>query len=328
MKIMKQRKLKITQIILTACLSSIITLTAVILISDPSSNWIQAASPTELGSSYTGLRRFYLTTGTYLGSQAASACDTGFHMASLWEMVDPSNLEYETSRGFTQADSGSGPPLAEFGWMRTGYAGSAGALSPGQPNCNAWTSQAVDEYGTLANLETDFNGVSYGWNWYSTPGGCWQQDRVWCIEDSMPWPRPYYLTQSYYDGSQASTACEDGYHMASIWEIMDTTNLQYESNLGITRDDSGQGPPSYYVGWVRTGYQSYSGPVIGGTNCYAWSNNTTEHNGTAAYLPNDWTEKIKLAPWWADSYTCNSTLPVWCVGDQAGERLYLPLVQN
>jgi len=55
-------------------------------------------------------RKCYLTQNLKNGSQALTACVEKFHMASLWEIFNTSNLGYDTSRGFTQVDSGSGPP--------------------------------------------------------------------------------------------------------------------------------------------------------------------------------------------------------------------------
>jgi hypothetical protein len=67
------------------------------------------------------------------------------------------------------------------------------------------------------------------------------------------WPRKFYLTQDGYDGSQALSACAQGYHMASLWEILDPSNLSYDTSLGATVADSGSGPPNG-SGWIRTGF--------------------------------------------------------------------------
>jgi hypothetical protein len=72
------------------------------------------------GKQQRGLRKYYLTQTTHTGGQSLSACAEGYHMASLWEILDPSNLSYDTSLGFTLADSGSGPPASSLGWIRTG----------------------------------------------------------------------------------------------------------------------------------------------------------------------------------------------------------------
>ena len=62
--------------------------------------------------------------------------------------------------------------------------------------------------------------------------------------------RGYYLTKSSYGPSRILTApaCASGYHFASLWEIMDPSNLKYNTDLGYTMDDSGQGPPTSAAG--------------------------------------------------------------------------------
>ena len=46
-----------------------------------------------------GSREFYLTQLRHLAGEATTAC-AGFHMASMWEILDPSNLRYNTNLGF------------------------------------------------------------------------------------------------------------------------------------------------------------------------------------------------------------------------------------
>ncbi len=133
----------------------------------------------------------------------------------------------------------------------------------------------------------------------------------------------YYLTTSYYDGSQANTACDPGYRMASLWEVLDTTNLKYNTNRGITQGDSGQGPPAWNEGWVRTGYSSSTASTVGQGNCNVWSSSNGSYFGTSAYLPIDWAAGQDIHVWKVNTWSCNFTLPVWCVGNDA---VYLPLI--
>ena len=80
-----------------------------------------------------GTKKFYLTQSGANGSQALTACDGGYHMASIWEILDPSNLKYDTNRGRTLGDSGSGPPSlgAGVGWIRTGEDAAVGGATLG-----------------------------------------------------------------------------------------------------------------------------------------------------------------------------------------------------
>ena len=44
-------------------------------------------------------RSFYLTKATHKGFAGETACALGYHMASLWEIHEPSNLSYNTTLG-------------------------------------------------------------------------------------------------------------------------------------------------------------------------------------------------------------------------------------
>src|SRR5512133_3687902 len=72
---------------------------------------------------------FYLTKTSHNGAEALTACAAGYHMASFWEIRDPSNLRYNTAYGYKTDDSGLGPPTAG-GWIRTGSAASGADPDP------------------------------------------------------------------------------------------------------------------------------------------------------------------------------------------------------
>lgn len=142
-------------------------------------------------------------------------------------------------------------------------------------------------------------------------------------ECAVPAMRQFYLTMQYYDGASALTACEPGYHMASMWEIFDPSNLVYDTNLGATQDDSGSGPPNDFSGWVRTGNNaSLSGAgSAGSSNCDAWNSNDSEFRGTVAELvQSGWGQGDRqsafVQPWAAYTSSCDSQFQrVWCVED-------------
>jgi hypothetical protein len=142
-------------------------------------------------------------------------------------------------------------------------------------------------------------------------------------------PGRYYLTPDKYDGAGALTACTDGYHMASLWEVVDVSNLTYDTILGVTTADSGDGPPTddppEYIGWIRTGEGSNTGSVPGQANCAAWTSNGGPDNGTAVRLPTDWSSPASDIGIWDVGYTsCSTTRRVWCVRPPLS--IYLPLV--
>ena len=127
--------------------------------------------------------------------------------------------------------------------------------------------------------------------------------------------RQYYLTKTYYNGANASTACASGYHMASLWEILDPSNLVYNTALGDDRADSGEGPHTCFAGWVRTGYNGDNSTTPGRANCNVWSG--TSGWGTNIRLPSDWTDSTTqdIHVWDVSIGACSSTDRVWCVED-------------
>ena len=132
-------------------------------------------------------------------------------------------------------------------------------------------------------------------------------------------PRQFYLTQTPYNGAEALTACAVGYHMASLWEIHDPTNLRYNRALGAITEDSGFGPPSLQFGWIRTGTHPSSNisSIPGRANCSAWTSDSLAQDGTKAELPDTWNSPAGLlvAPWIVSTAACGSGVPVWCVQD-------------
>jgi hypothetical protein len=126
--------------------------------------------------------------------------------------------------------------------------------------------------------------------------------------------RQFYLSEYSSDGDAALAICAAGYHMASLWEIVDPTNLKYNPSLGRESADSGQGPPSDQVGWVRTGYSSDNSTTSGLANCSAWSN--LNGLGTVLNLHDYWTNGGQdIGVWNAGTADCELSRSVWCVED-------------
>ena len=134
--------------------------------------------------------------------------------------------------------------------------------------------------------------------------------------------RRFYLTEGGYDGSQALGACDSGFHMASMWEILDVTQLSYDASRGVTQADSGEGPPAYMAGWIRTGMPSEDTVGLSGTtNCQAWTSSIKGSAGTQVYLYRSWPwggEAVSDSriPWWyPGGGNCAVPAQVWCVED-------------
>ena len=140
-------------------------------------------------------------------------------------------------------------------------------------------------------------------------------------------PRKFYLTPTNtYNGSQALTACASGYHMASLWEIFDTSNLKYDTALGSVNNDSGSGPPTVFivaghissVGWIRTGGGDHGGGDPGQANCFGWTLDTEAAGGTVVGLTELWSSTstvTPVSPWRAFTLSCHDPQQVWCMQD-------------
>lgn len=132
--------------------------------------------------------------------------------------------------------------------------------------------------------------------------------------------RNFYLTQEDYSTLLVNSACEPGYHFASLWELLDTSNLTYNQTLGAVwlAGDLGYGPPSEAPGWIRTGYESKSDSGIPGRdNCSNWTLDDINLNGTSARLRSNWasTSGNFLQGWEVMAVKCDQSLAVWCVED-------------
>ena len=149
-----------------------------------------------VGQTCPGPRQFYLTRSSVQGNQVLTSCAAGFHMASRFEIANLSGVIYDSKRGASSADSGSGPPSAAAtysssgpsGWIRTGgdarYTRPADAAGSGSTNCAVWSSNSHDAYGTVATLKDRFasdNGAPALWD--GRDERCDVPHPVWCVGD-------------------------------------------------------------------------------------------------------------------------------------------------
>ena len=136
-------------------------------------------------SSGTG-RRFYVTFSRYNSNQVLTACSSGYHFASLWELYDVSNLVYSydhpDAAGWSSGDQGFGPPAQWNGWIRTGYISSIENV-PGKANCANWTSTTSGQYGSIIRLQNIWNTPTNMGSWLVDVQACNYDLYVWCVED-------------------------------------------------------------------------------------------------------------------------------------------------
>ena len=147
--------------------------------------------------------------------------------------------------------------------------------------------------------------------------------------------RQYYLTKDSFKGSKPSGSngsgagvCANGYHFASLWEILDPSNMKYDTLLGDDSLDSGKGPPSFTSGWVRTGSSSNNSPNPGHANCSNWE--LVTGFGTVVSLTTNWTDSSNrdIFVWDAAFQPCGLEVQVWCMEDYNWMKIYIPLIMR
>jgi hypothetical protein len=123
--------------------------------------------------------------------------------------------------------------------------------------------------------------------------------------------RQYYLTKTTVPASQAAGSCATGYHMASIFEIEETSNVRYQTNLGQTSGDSGSGPPLGFPFWARTGLPGLN------QSCNAWTTDDPNDQGFTFILafPSNAAGRQQFGHWVADLISCSSKARVACIQD-------------
>jgi hypothetical protein len=131
----------------------------------------------QISANASSTRKFYLTKNGFYGDQTLTACAHGYHMASLFELAVTSDLQYNTTLGYSVGDSGFGPAQLIFGWVRTGLASDIGI------NCDGWTTSTSLGKGVTTAPFINFQTGPIAITWTVQAGSCSDQIRVWCVED-------------------------------------------------------------------------------------------------------------------------------------------------
>lgn len=150
------------------------------------------------------------------------------------------------------------------------------------------------------------------------------QAQVAALQDSLAnsgTARRYYLTDRTYNGADAPQACSQGFHMASVWELLPPGSLKYDATLGVTAADAGNGPPTSIPGWSRTGNAASgnAGPA-GVANCDGYTSASPTETGTIVGLPSALSDDqlnpgLVTSPWFWFEWACSNETRVWCVQD-------------
>jgi hypothetical protein len=105
--------------------------------------------------------------------------------------------------------------------------------------------------------------------------------------------------------------------VASGFKGHDVSVLRHETSLGVTRSDSGEGPPANVAGWIRTGrfaLDAFQG--VGRDNCNGWAVANQSRSGSTVSLESLWdTPGEAIGPFRASIMTRSDDAGVWCVED-------------
>ena len=127
------------------------------------------------------------------------------------------------------------------------------------------------------------------------------------VKTVIPVEQSYYLTSGEFNAVEAPSACIDGYHFASIWEIADPSNLQYNNDIPESIHIGDYGPPTGAPGWVRIGTMDTA------DECTDWTSAAHTQSGKVASLNVD--SLIGGGGWNLNVQTCDERGLVWCVSD-------------
>ena len=146
------------------------------------------------------------------------------------------------------------------------------------------------------------------------------------VNDRVPGkPKMYYLTSGQVLGAHATFACSTGFHVANLFEIIDTSNLQYATGFPgafsdiVSIDDQRDGPAVIDFGWVRTGYASTpdatrdpyeslncnNGPITNWNRQRMGDGSALYDTVTASQMNSEWVGVC--------ARQCNQSYHVWCV---------------
>ncbi len=131
-------------------------------------------------------KKYYLTSKTYPANQVLKACASGYHMASVLELINPERLIYNYSvlyALYQGGDQGHGPPINVSGWVRSSNIPSlinASCEAGGLP----WTDTSQSNNGAIATSTVfwDINDVATH-AMAITNDFCDALRNVWCIQN-------------------------------------------------------------------------------------------------------------------------------------------------
>ena len=133
--------------------------------------------------------------------------------------------------------------------------------------------------------------------------------RVTQLEAIAGQQRSIYLTDTYHTGADVANACAEGYHFASITELLGSYSMVYNPTLGTYYENQAFGILQGGEAWVKGDPR--------GKDCEGWTSNDPNVSGAVTSLF-DLTDDGRHNPEWLDfEATCDTEWRVYCVSDPA-----------
>ena len=199
----------------------------------------------------------------------------------------------------------------------------ANAVSALQATANA-TNGAVTQPPATVNAETEYN-----WTAYYDPNSGPVTELPATVNTGVPAKaKMYYITAGFFTGAEAITACDSGFHIATLSEIQDPSRLLYAPRLRPAYDSDYDEAPFEqtleqfpdHTGWVRSEADSLMGLVY---DWDGWRSSSDQQSGKTMTRRSLRGEKGRSlyesdpAAWWQLTRKVSCSIPehVWCVED-------------
>jgi len=120
--------------------------------------------------------------------------------------------------------------------------------------------------------------------------------------------RRIYLTKEDHRGDTVLSACTTGFNVAAVSELIDLSNYDYDTKLGLVYQP-GTGAPNGTAGWV------YANPDSGNAvNCEGFSSGSVDREGAVVWLRAITRSNTPIVDLFNSGFRfCGFAIPVWCV---------------
>jgi len=120
--------------------------------------------------------------------------------------------------------------------------------------------------------------------------------------------RRIYLTKEGHRGDTVLSACTTGFNVAAVSELIDLSNYDYDTKLGLVFQP-GTGAPNGTSAWV------YANPNSGNAiNCEGFTSGSLDKQGVVVWLHPITSTDTPIVDLYSTGFrVCGNSIPVWCI---------------